>query len=61
MLGRLCGNWLADNRRAGAAAARAGDRLARTALKVAILKQQPGSGPLTGGGGHPRAGSRPKD
>jgi hypothetical protein len=61
MLGRLCGNWLADNWQRGAGTARVASWLANGALKVAILKLQPGSGPLTGGGEHPRAGSRPKD
>jgi hypothetical protein len=61
MLGRLCGSWLADNRRRGAGTARVVSWLANGAPKVAILKLQPGSGPLTGGREHPRAGSRPKD
>ncbi len=61
MLGRLCGTWLADNPGRRADGARAGDRLARTARKVAILKQEPASGTLWGVGEHPSAGSRPKD
>jgi hypothetical protein len=61
MLGRLCGSWPADNRRRGAGTARVASWLANGVLKVAILKQQPGSRPLTCRDEHPSAGLRPKD